>query len=139
VLAINAAEKQWLSFNAREDFLHGIRVGTIGDVGRMGTGEATPALVTELLPLGPFATWQAERAVGDYDRNTLRLRLGPQPCVGMRSSSCPKASVHIHDAPTGDALALKMRPTTAPFASTSKSSSFHSPEGRFVDARLRTR
>jgi hypothetical protein len=25
--------------------------------------------------LGAFATWQAERAVGDHDRNTLRLRL----------------------------------------------------------------
>jgi HlyD family secretion protein len=48
------------------------------DVGRMGTSETTPALVTEILPLGPFATWQAERAVGDYDRNTLRLRLDPQ-------------------------------------------------------------
>jgi hypothetical protein len=34
-----------------------------------------PAVVTELVPLGPFATWQAERAVGDHDRNTLRLRL----------------------------------------------------------------
>jgi hypothetical protein len=30
-----------------------------------------------------------------------------------------------------------MRPTTVPSAITSKSSSFHSPEGRFVDARLR--
>jgi HlyD family secretion protein len=44
----------------------------------MGTSETSPALVTELLPLGPFATWQAERAVGDHDRNTLRLRLDPQ-------------------------------------------------------------
>jgi HlyD family secretion protein len=78
VLAIEAAGKQWLSFNAREDFLHGIRVGMIVDVGRLGTSETTPALVTELLPLGSFATWQAERAVGDYDRNTLRLRLDPQ-------------------------------------------------------------
>ena len=34
-----------------------------------------PAIVTELQPRGPFATWQAERAVGDHDRNTLRLRL----------------------------------------------------------------
>jgi HlyD family secretion protein len=78
VLAIEEAGKQWLSFNVREDFLHGIRVGMTLDVGRMGTGEATPALVTELLRLGPFATWQAERAVGDYDRNTLRLRLDLQ-------------------------------------------------------------
>jgi len=30
---------------------------------------------TELRPLGTFATWQAERAVGDHDRSTLRLRL----------------------------------------------------------------
>ena len=81
VLAIEAAGKQWLSFNAREDFLHGIRVGMIVEVGRMGASERTPALVTELLPLGPFATWQAERAVGDYDRNTLRLRLDPQADV----------------------------------------------------------
>jgi len=78
VLTIAETGKQWLSFNAREDFLRGIRVGMIVEVGRMGTRETTPALVTELLPLGPFATWQAERAVGDYDRNTLRLRLDPQ-------------------------------------------------------------
>jgi HlyD family secretion protein len=81
VLTIAETGKQWLSFNAREDFLHGIRVGMIVEVGRMGTRETTPALVTELLPLGPFATWQAERAVGDYDRNTLRLRLDPQADV----------------------------------------------------------
>jgi HlyD family secretion protein len=30
-----------------------------------------------MVPLGSFATWQAERAVGDHDRNTLRLRLDP--------------------------------------------------------------
>jgi HlyD family secretion protein len=78
VLAIEATGKQWLSFNVREDFLHGIRVGMTLDVGRMGTRETTPALVTEILPLGPFATWQAERAIGDHDRNTLRLRLDPK-------------------------------------------------------------
>jgi HlyD family secretion protein len=35
--------------------------------------------VTELLPLGAFAIWQAARAVGDHDRNTLRLRIDPLP------------------------------------------------------------
>src|SRR5215831_14369747 len=78
VLAIEQAGKQWLSFNVREDFLRGIRVGMTVDVGRMGTSEMTPALVTELLPLGSFATWQAERAVGDHDLSTLRLRLDPK-------------------------------------------------------------
>src|SRR5262249_11072170 len=38
---------------------------------------------------------------------------------------------------TGAALALKMRPTTGPSASTSKSSSSHSPDEREDEARLR--
>jgi HlyD family secretion protein len=78
VLAIAATGKQWLSFNAREDLLHGLTVGAKVEVARPGEREPTPAVVTELTPLGSFATWQAERAVGDHDRNTLRLRLDPQ-------------------------------------------------------------
>jgi|SRR5712691_2227346 len=78
MLAIAETGKQWLSFNAREDMLHGLTVGTKVDVARPGGREPTPAVVTELMPLGSFATWQAERAVGDHDRNTLRLRLDPQ-------------------------------------------------------------
>jgi len=77
VLVIEVTGKQWLSFNAREDTLHGLTVGSKVDVGRAGAHEPTPALVTELMPLGSFATWQAERAVGDHDRSTLRLRLDP--------------------------------------------------------------
>src|SRR5262245_44157223 len=77
VLVIEEPDKRWLSFNAREDLLHGLKVGGTVDVRRAGAGGPTPAVVTELLPLGPFATWQAERAVGDHDRNTLRLRLEP--------------------------------------------------------------
>ena len=78
VLAIEETGKQWLSFNAREDLLHGLTVGASVDVGRAGASGPTPAVVTELVPLWPFATWQAERAIGDHDRNTLRLRLDPQ-------------------------------------------------------------
>jgi HlyD family secretion protein len=78
LLAIAATGQQWLSFNAREDFLRGLTVGTKVNVARAGTRETMPTVVTELRPLGAFATWQAERAVGDHDRNTLRLRLDPQ-------------------------------------------------------------
>jgi HlyD family secretion protein len=78
VLAIAATDKQWLSFNVREDMLHGLTVRdkVEVEVARAG-GEPRPATVTELTPLGPFATWQAERAIGDHDRSTLRLRLDP--------------------------------------------------------------
>ena len=78
VLAIAETGKQFLSFNAREDLLRGLTVGSSVNVRRSGAAEKTPALVTELRPLGTFATWQAERAVGDHDRNTLRLRLDVQ-------------------------------------------------------------
>lgn len=78
VLVIAETGKQFLSFNAREDLLHGLTVGSKVDVRRSGEIDKMPALVTELRPLGTFATWQAERAVGDHDRNTLRLRLDLQ-------------------------------------------------------------
>jgi HlyD family secretion protein len=77
VLAIEQNGKHWISLNVREDWLDGLMVGARVNVLRSGMREATPAVVTALLPLGPFATWQAERAVGDHDRNTLRLRLDP--------------------------------------------------------------
>lgn len=77
ILMVEAAGKQWLSFNVREDHLDDLTVGkTVSVMGNVAGG-ATKALVTELQPLGIFATWQAERVIGDHDRNTLRLRLDP--------------------------------------------------------------
>jgi HlyD family secretion protein len=93
VLVVEAAGKQWLSFNAREDLLRGLTVGSKVEVARAGGREPTPALVTELLPLGSFATWQAERAIGDHDRSTLRLRLDPQADA---SGFEPGMTVWIH-------------------------------------------
>jgi HlyD family secretion protein len=81
VLVVAAKGKQWLSFNAREDFLRDLTVGSTVQVAHAGADQTTPAVVTELRPLGTFATWQAERAVGDHDRSTLRLRLDPQSDV----------------------------------------------------------
>jgi len=78
VLAIEEIGKRWLSFNVREDRLRGLTVGVKVGVLRADTDEPTPAVVTELVPLGSFATWQAERAIGAHDRNTLRLRVDPQ-------------------------------------------------------------
>jgi multidrug resistance efflux pump len=78
ILMVEAAGKQWLSFNAREDHLGGLAVGKTVNVLRSGGAAVTKAVVTELRPLGIFATWQAERVIGDHDRNTLRLRLDAQ-------------------------------------------------------------
>jgi HlyD family secretion protein len=78
ILMVEAAGKQWLSFNVREDHLSGLTVGETVNVKRNGADGAIKSAITELRPLGVFATWQAERVIGDHDRNTLRLRLDPQ-------------------------------------------------------------
>jgi HlyD family secretion protein len=78
ILMVEAAGKQWLSFNVREDHLSGFAVGGTTSVTRNGADGTIKSVITELRPLGVFATWQAERVIGDHDRNTLRLRLDPQ-------------------------------------------------------------
>ena len=75
ILMIEASGRQWLSFNVREDRLGAIAMGKTVNVLRNGDAAAIQSVVTELRPIGVFATWQAERVVGDHDRNTLRLRL----------------------------------------------------------------
>ncbi|WP_271566281.1 HlyD family secretion protein [Bradyrhizobium sp. CCBAU 11386] len=78
ILMVEAAGRQWLSFNVREDHLDRLAMGAAANVMRNGANSATKAVITELRPLGVFATWQAERVIGDHDRNTLRLRLDPK-------------------------------------------------------------
>jgi multidrug resistance efflux pump len=78
ILMVEAAGKQWLSFNVREDHLNHLKVGDTVSVTRNDADRAIKAVITELRPLGIFATWQAERVIGDHDRNTLSLRLDPE-------------------------------------------------------------
>lgn len=81
VLTIEVAGEEWLSFNVREDRLNGMTVGTEVNLGRVGAQDTFRGRVTELGRLGAFATWQARRVVGDYDRSTVRLRVDPSPIV----------------------------------------------------------
>src|ERR1700688_4169525 len=94
ILMVEAAGEQWLSFNAREDHLSGLTMGKTVSVVRNGSDGAIRAVITELQPLGTFATWQAERVIGDHDRNTLRLRLDP---AGAPASLEPGMTVWIGD------------------------------------------
>src|SRR4030081_992171 len=51
ILMVEAAGKQWLSFNVREDHLNRLSVGETASVMRNGTDGATKAVITELRPL----------------------------------------------------------------------------------------
>ncbi|SDN13484.1 HlyD family secretion protein [Afipia sp. GAS231] len=94
ILMVEAAGKQWLSFNVREDHLNRLSMGEAASVMRNGAAGAIKAAITELRPLGTFATWQAERVIGDHDRNTLRLRLDPE---GEPASLEPGMTVWIEN------------------------------------------
>jgi multidrug resistance efflux pump len=75
VLVIETA-KPWFAFTLREDALGRLTVGGSVDLVK-ANGQKIAAHVTELRPLGEFATWRAARAVGDHDLNSFRLRLDP--------------------------------------------------------------
>jgi HlyD family secretion protein len=92
IVMVEAAGRQWLSFNVREDHLNDLTMGKMVGVMRNGAGGEIKSVITELRPLGVFATWQAERVIGDHDRNTLRLRLDPE---GEAAGLEPGATVWI--------------------------------------------
>jgi multidrug resistance efflux pump len=66
----------WFGFTLREDFLRGLVLGGTVLLSR-DDGRRLEARVTELRPLGEFATWRAARAIGDHDLNSFRVRLDP--------------------------------------------------------------
>jgi multidrug resistance efflux pump len=84
ILTLQVDAEPWFAFTVREDGLGGLGIGS--EV-RLSTADGRPvrARVTELRPLGEFATWRAARAVGDHDLNSFRLRL--DPVVGSPDSA----------------------------------------------------
>jgi HlyD family secretion protein len=76
VLTMTTEHGQWFSFTVREDRLRGLGVGSKQKV-TLDTGETIEGEVTEMRPLGEFATWRAARAVGDHDLNSFLVRVDP--------------------------------------------------------------
>jgi HlyD family secretion protein len=76
VMTLKPDGGRWFAFTLREDDLRGLTVGSKVTLAGLG-GESVAATVTELRPLGEFATWRAARAVGDHDLNSFRMRLDP--------------------------------------------------------------
>jgi HlyD family secretion protein len=76
VMTLEAGRERWFTFTIREDRLDGIPIGAPLRL-RAANGDSIEARVTELRPLGEFATWRAARAVGDHDLNGFFLRADP--------------------------------------------------------------
>jgi HlyD family secretion protein len=76
VMTMTTGAERWFTFTVREDRLRGIAMGSKEKI-VTATGEALEGRVTELRPLGEFATWRAARAVGDHDLNSFLVRVDP--------------------------------------------------------------
>ena len=76
VLTLYVGSERWFAFTLREDALGKLTVGSDVTL-TTDDGRRIAAKVSELRPLGEFATWRAARAVGDHDLNSFRLRLDP--------------------------------------------------------------
>jgi HlyD family secretion protein len=76
VMTLQSGHARWFTFTVREDRLGAIAVGATV---RLKTASSTniQGTVTELRPLGEFATWRAARAVGDHDLNSFLVRIDP--------------------------------------------------------------
>ncbi len=84
VITLELGHERWFSFTLREDALGHLALGSAVTL-TTDDGRRIAARVTELRPLGEFATWRAARAVGDHDLNSFRLRLEPtQPTDGLQ-------------------------------------------------------
>jgi multidrug resistance efflux pump len=78
IVTLYAPSKRWFSFSIREDRLRGLTIGSRAEA-VAADGRKAAARVTEIRPLGEFATWRAARAVGDHDLNSFLLRAEPDP------------------------------------------------------------
>ena len=76
ILTIEPDGQRWFTFTIREDTLRDLAIGKIVLL-QTSDGRKIDARVSELRPLGEFATWRAARAVGDHDLNSFWLRLDP--------------------------------------------------------------
>jgi HlyD family secretion protein len=76
VVTIVPRERPWFTFTIREDRLGDVAIGATMKLVR-ADGKATSARVSELRPLGDFATWQATRAIGDHDLDSFFVRMDP--------------------------------------------------------------
>jgi HlyD family secretion protein len=77
VMTMDMDGQAWFAFTLLEDDLHEVTLGKTVAL-TAPDGRRIDARVTELRPLGEFATWRAARAVGDHDLNSFRLRLDPE-------------------------------------------------------------
>ena len=86
VMNVALMNKQWVSFNVREDKLTTLRVGQEVEGFVPALGDKTVKLrIANLKDVGSYAVWRASKSTGRYDLKTFRVKATPtQSIEGLR-------------------------------------------------------
>ena len=79
VMTVTDLSDIWFTFNIREDYLHGMKIGdrislTIPAL----DGKRCQAIVNYIAVRDSYATWKATKEIGQYDAKTFEVRAIPQ-------------------------------------------------------------
>ena len=79
VMTVTDLSDIWFTFNIREDYLHGMKIGdrislTIPAL----DGKRCQAVVNYIAVRDSYATWKATKEIGQYDAKTFEVRAIPQ-------------------------------------------------------------
>lgn len=88
IMNISRTNDVWFTFNIREDFLPGLKVGTETQVYLPALDKKIPVRITKMKDVGSFAVWKATKALDGYDLRTFEVEARPQNLTeidGVRS------------------------------------------------------
>ena len=82
VMTVTDLSDIWFTFNIREDYLHGMKIGdrislTIPAL----DGKKCEATVNYIAVRDSYATWKATKEIGQYDAKTFEVRAVPQGSI----------------------------------------------------------
>lgn len=78
IMNIAQLDKQWVTFNVREDLLQGLKMGAEFEAIVPALAEQNIRLrVHYIKDLGSYATWRATKASGQFDLKTFEVRATP--------------------------------------------------------------
>lgn len=78
IMNIAQLDKQWVTFNVREDLLQGLKMGAEFEAIVPALAEQSIRLrVHYIKDLGSYATWRATKASGQFDLKTFEVRATP--------------------------------------------------------------
>lgn len=88
IMNISRMDDIWFTFNIREDYLPGLKVGTVTKVYLPAIDKQISVRITKMKDVGSFAIWKATKALDGFDLKTFEVQARPLTSLekeGVRS------------------------------------------------------